>query len=401
VRPELAKALASGAVDERIEGLLLSQTAADHRAGGGGPAPDQSAAAQAKRFERVAAKVLRQAREHARTAEDRRSLEALAGLRLAVFRSSLARARQALAGAPGPGPAPAEEAAAPEAARAEAGEFLTRELRALRSLLRIGSHEGQVDCACSVLLNDVPRTTRDEVGAVLDLVREVDPRIGLSHEVLIAPFTGSGLFDWDRDLLIVALTPARGAEEAVVHAVANFRLLADARGGGEIEKAYRDAHGAGFRQQFLSDYRNWVLRVGRGKREALSEKSYDFFTERIGPPPAGPLVPSELAGLGVDERAAETERLSRLVLSRSCSAADAYRLAVLLWEAERIEEAIRTMEKAVLAAPQDGRALYALGLLCRKRRLVGAARRAFRNATRAAPDSLWGVYAHEALRRMV
>jgi tetratricopeptide (TPR) repeat protein len=236
---------------------------------------------------------------------------------------------------------------------------------------------------------------------VLDQVREVDPRIGLSHDVLIAPFTGSGLFDWDRDLLIVALNPARGAEEAVVHAVANFRMLADARSGGEIEKAYREIHGAAFRQQFLADYRNWVLRVGRGKREALSARSYEFFTAHIGPPPAGPLVPSELAHLGVDERNAEAERLSKLVPTPQATPADVYRLAVLLWDTEQIEEAIRTMEKAVQAAPEDGRALYGLGLLCRKRRLVGAARKAFRNATRVAPDSLWSVYAHEALRRMV
>jgi hypothetical protein len=398
---ELAKAVGRGAVDDRIEELLLAQAMEDRGAGGDRKA-DQSAGTQAKRYDAVVKRVLQQARENTDDEDELKFLENIGGLRMAIFRKSMIHAKRRLEAGSEAARVPAESRADPQADRAEAEDFLRKELRLLRSLLRIGSREGQVAHACSVLLNDVQRTTKRVVSGVLDLVREVDPRIGLSHDLLIAPFTGSGFFEWDRNSLIVALTPARTAEEAVVNAVANFRLLDDARGGaGRITAAYRDMYGSNFRTQFLSDYRNWVLRTGRGKREALSDKSFKFFTESVGPSPGGPLIPHELARLSVSEREAEILRLRRMVHTGSFSPKEAYNLAVLLWASEQIPSAIREMEKSVRARPNDGRTLYALGLLCRRRRLIGAARRAFRETVHLAPDSLWGIYAHEALRRMV
>ncbi len=403
MKPELGQAIGRGGVDDRIEELLLAQALEDHRAREAGAEPDGSAGRQAGRYDHVVMRVLQQAREYTEDQEDLKYLEVIGNLRMGIFRKSLVHTRRGLAGKAGAAAeVPAESRPEAPATRAEAESFLKRELRLLRSLLHIGSREGKVDHACSVLLNDVARTTKAAVGQVLDLVREVDPRIGLSHEVLIAPFTGSGFFEWDRNSLIVALSPARGAEEAVVNAVANFRLLEDARGSSaRITSAYRSMYGAEFRTQFLADYRNWVLRAGRGKRETLDEKSHRFFVENIGPPPTGPVVPHEMVRLSVGARQVEIKRLARLVRTGSYSAGEVYRLAVMLWQSERIEEAIRNMEKAAKAAPESGRTLYSLGVLCRKKRLTGAARKAFRNAVRLAPDTLWGTYAHEALRRMV
>lgn len=402
MKPDLAKAIGRGAVDDRVEELLLAQALEDHRAEEAGGEPDASAGRQAGRYDHVVMRTLQQAREHTEDEEDLKYLGAIGNLRMAIFRKSLVHAKRAPPGSEASAEIPLESRPEAPATFAEAETFLKKELRLLRSLLRIGSREGNVDHACSVLLNDVTRTTKGVVGEVLDLVREVDPRIGLSHEVLIAPFTGSGFFEWDRNSLIVALSPARGVEEAVVNAVANFRLLNDARSGsGKIISSYRTMYGSEFRTQFLADYRNWVLRAGRGKRDALSEKSHRFFIENIGPPPGGPIVPHEMARLSVGERQEEIKRLATLVRTGSYSGEEAYRLAVLLWQSERIEEAIRNMEKAVKLVPESGRTLYSLGVLCRRKHLTGAARRAFRDAVRLSPDSLWGIYAHEALRRMV
>ena len=367
-----------------------------------GAGKDQSAARQAKRYGQVVGRVLQMARERTEDEEDLKYLETLETLRMAIFRKSLVHTRRSLADEASTSEVPVESRPDPEATRSEAQSFLRRELRLVRSLLRIGSREGKVAHVCSALLNDVPRTTKAVVSQVLDLVREVDPRIGLSHDVLIAPFTGSGFFEWDRNSLIVALTPARSAEEAVVNAVANFRLLADARGGsGQVAASYREMYGDGFRNQFLSDYRGWVLRAGRGRREALTEKSFKFFVENVGPRALGPIVPHEMVRQSHGEREQEAKRLGALVRTGSYQPEEIYRLAVLLWQSEHIEEAIRNMEKAIEARPDDGRALYSLGVLCRKRRLTGAARKAFRDVARVCPDSLWSIYAHEALRRIV
>jgi len=401
MKTDLAEAIGRGAVDDRIEELLLAQAMADREARGG-KHEDQSAGQQAKRYDAVVQRTLQQAREAVEDEDSLKFLETIANLRMGIFRKSLAHARRRRLDDGSGGDIPRESRADPQATRSEAESFLRTELRLLRSLLRIGSREGQVAHACSVLLNDVKRTSKIVVSEILDLVREVDPRIGLSHDFLIAPFTGSGFFEWDRNSLVVALSPARNAEEAIVNAVANFRLLDDARSGvGKITSAYRDMHGASFRRHFLDDYRNWVLRTGRGKRDALSDRSYRFFVENLGPPPGGPIVPHEMGRLSVSERDEEIKRLRRLVHTGSYAGEEVYHLAVLLWHREHIEEAIREMEKAVRADPGSGRVLYSLGVLCRRRRLLGAARKAFREAARIAPDSLWGIYAHEALRRMV
>ncbi len=400
IKPDLATAIGRGGVDSRIEELLLAQAMEDHRAEGG-KAEDQSAGIQAKRYDGVVLRVLEQARERAEDEDHLKYLETITSLRMAIFRKSLVHTRRKMSSGKTAEVVPRESRPDPQATRSEAQNFLRTELRLVRSLLRIGSREGQVEHACSVLLNDVKRSTRGVVAQVLDLVRLVDPRIGLSHDLLIAPFTGSGFFEWDRNSLIIALTPARNAEEAVVNAVANFRLLDDARGAGKITAAYRAMHGANFRGQFLADYRNWVLRAGKGKRDALSDKSYKFFVENIGPPPSGPIVPHEMGRRSVSEREAEIKRLRRLVHTGSYAPEEVYHLAVMLWQSEQIADAIREMEKAAAASPADGRVLFSLGLLCRRRRLVSAARKALRETVRVSPDSIWGIYAHEALRRMV
>jgi tetratricopeptide (TPR) repeat protein len=407
VRPDLAGAVSRGAVDDRIEELLLAQAIADHAAGNAdaadaaGMPAGESAGLQAQRYDAVVRKMLVQARERAQDEDELKFIGTLADLRLAIFRKSLVHARRRLSGRTASEEIPVESRPDPEATRTEAERFLRRELHLVRSLLRIGSREGQVDHACSALLTNLSRTTKQTVAGVLELVREVDPGLGLSYDVMIAPFTGSGFFEWDRNSLIVALNPARGAEEAVVNAVANFRLLTDARGGrGRIADAYREAHGAEFRAHFLQDYRNWVLRVGRGRREALAERALEFFAGHIGPPPGGPLPRADMPHLSVEERRAEIERLSAGARSGSLTAEELYALATRLWEDGRIEDAIRQMEAAGAAAPGDGRTQYALGTLCRKRRLVGTARKAFREVMRLRPNSIWSLYAHDALGKL-
>lgn len=403
VKPDLAQAVVAGSVDDRIEELLiaegLEQAAGD--APPGRKSEDGPAGRQARRYDATIQKVLRLVREHTREDEDLRLLQVLSDLRLAIFRKSLVRARRGQGrGGPPAAEVPAESRPAPEVTLAEARGFLRRELRLMRSLLRIGSQEGKVSHS-SVLLHDLARTTKKTAAELLELVREVDPGIGLSHPLLIAPFTGSGFFEWDRDTLVAALIPARSVEDAVVNAVANFRLLTDSRHGGKLAEAYRRMHGTAFRERFLEDYRAWVLRAGRGRREAMPEKAFNFFAEHVGPPAYGPIVPNELVRLSVAEREERVRRLSAVVRAGAPNFEELYHLAVLLWQAERIEEAIRTMEKAAAAEPGNGRALYSLGLLLRRRHLTGPAREAFHNCVRMAPNTLWGVYSHEALRRLL
>jgi len=397
--PELSAAIVRGAADDRIEELLQAGEAGS---AGEDAAPEGQIAGQAERYDRVVLRALELARERAESDEELLGLETLGKLRTAIFRKSLVRSRRGAPRRAEAGEGRAERRGAPKVSAEEVRRFMQHELGLVRSMLRIGSQEGKAAQTCPVLLYDAPRTTRAAAADVLRLVRELDPRIGLAHNLLIAPFTGSGFFEWERGTLVVALTPARNAEEAVVNAVAHYRLMADARqGSGSLAGGYQALYGPKFREQFLSDYQAWVLRVGRGRREAISEKSFQFFAEHIGPPAGGPIVPGELARMSVKEREEQLARLETVMRRGKPDAQEYHHLAVLLWQAERIDEAIRVMERAAAAAPEDGRVLYSLGVLCRRRHLLGEARTSFRECTRVALRSLWGIYAHEALRRLM
>ncbi|HOX07976.1 MAG TPA: hypothetical protein PK280_16380 [Planctomycetota bacterium] len=390
----LAEAISRGAVDDRIEELLLAGVL-------DGSGAEGEAARQARRYDHAVLRALQLARERSTGEEDLQLLDALGRLRSAIMRKSLVRARRARSSGGRRSGIPDESGPAPQATVEEVRRFMRRELRLVRSFINIGAREASISHSSPLLLHDGPRAAPDAAAGALQLVRELDPRLGLSSALLIAPFTGSGFFEWDHDTLVTPLTPARSVEESVVNAVGNLRLLRDARQEqGRLAARYRDAHGASFRDRFLADYRAWVLRVGRGRRDALSEQSFAFFSENIGPPAGGPVIPAELARLSPKEREALAAKLETVVARGRPDAQEQHQLAVLHWQAERLDRALALMEKAAAAAPDDGRILYSLGLLCRRRHLTGAARRAFRDCARVALHSLWGIYANEALRRL-
>lgn len=392
VPPKLAKSVLSGAVDDRIE-QVLRLDAVGQAASAGRSAED------AAQYDALVNKIFEHVRARLHREEDLKLLDTLRALREGLIQKSVSSAARVASwreatrsAADGRTSATGENVAA----------FLSREMRLLRSLLRIGSKEGGLAHTCSVLLHDVERTTKAGVARIIERILEANPTIDLSGDLLIAPFTGSGFFEWDRATLIVSLTPARSSEEAVANAAGNYRLLADAmQEDGRIKGAYQTIRpGAGFRDKFLHDYRAWVLQVSRGRREAIDASAYDFFRSTIGPAFDGPVVPAELARLSRREREELAAEFLRLISHHLGTPVVHERLAVLLWIAERIEEAIAHMKIAVEEMPQNGRALYSLALLYRKARHLSNAKRIFLECAQRVPDSIWRIYAHEQLRRL-
>jgi tetratricopeptide (TPR) repeat protein len=398
---DVVKTVRNGDVDCRIEELAAAQAIEDARARKEGREPDTDAGDQARRFDQLVQRLLFHAREESADEEKLKCLEDVVAVRAELLLKVVRQARQNYSDEPEFQDSENLQVAKPDISSEEAVVFLQRELKLLRSLIRIGYRDGKMAKACSVLLTGMLRTTKSTVSEVFDLIKELDPYVEFNLDVLIAPFTGSGFFEWDRNTLVVALNPVGGAERAVVNAVANYRLLEDTFSGRvHIVEAYKKQFGKGFRERFLNDYSNWILSVSQGKKDALNEWNFQFFVEHIGPDPAGPPVPHGRGKLSPEKRNQEIDSIQRIMEADCLTVREAYTLAALLWEVQRFDEAIETLLVATGLAPDDCKVPYGLGLLREKKDEIPAARLDFEKVLRLAPNSLWGIYAQDALRRL-
>ena len=276
------------------------------------------------------------------------------------------------------------------------------EIKLIRSLLNLGTITGAISKPHSVLLRDIPRATVSSVGSTMALAIETDPKLSLEHSVLIAPFTGSGFFEWDRDTLIVSLIPERTVDEDVATAVASMRIALDRfQHDEELKRAYERLHpGKDFREVFTRDYVQWVLRVGRGQKQQMDARSFEFFLKYIGHNGVDPVVPPEIAHTTVAER----DKLSRAVVEKArdnkASARELFLAGIIRWQKGDKQSASRYLESAAKISSEDGSILYSLGILLRNMRMKGPARRYLVQCTRVAPQTIWQVYAFEALKKL-
>lgn len=379
-------AIATGRLDATMEHLIRKRRSE--------PSPELDR--QLARLEAVHRQFMSKVIARCRTEKELKIIEGLRRMRLEIFRAVGRGEEEAL------GPAGAEEVDSSGLDPEKLRRFLVREARLIRSLLRIGTIGGRKVKAHSVLLRDLKRATRPEVGAVLRHVAEVDPSLSLDHTALIAPSTGSGFFEWDRDSLVVSLFPTRSAEDDVVNAVASYRMTEDElHFGGQLRKAYEQQFsGEKFTERFPRDYKTWVLKMGRGRREGMDEKTFQFFVERIGPNPAGPALPPALTRMTTAARSKHLASCKERIRSGAGTFGDHYHAGVLLWLSSDLQGAVHHLEQATAARPSDGRALYSLGTLLRRMRMRTSARRVLRDCVQKAPNTIWRVYASDALRRL-
>lgn len=317
-------------------------------------------------------------------------IDEYSGLRLELFRKVNRLPRGAL------------EPPAASADKERTGRQLATELRLVRSLLHLGTVSGGISRPHSVLLRDLERATPASVAAVVSLIREADPRLPLERTILIAPFTGNGFFEWDRDTLVVSLIPARSVEEDVTMAASSLRMSLDRfQHDEELKRQYQKAFaGRDFREAFTRDYLAWVLRVSRGQKQHISQQAFEFFVQYIGHNGTDPVPLPELAGLTLAERNRKYQDIVAGLRGGKAGPNDLLVAGVICWHRGDHNAARRYLEQAAGLAPADGRILYSLGALLRNMRMRGTARRYLLQCTRNATPSIWKVYAFEALRRL-
>ena len=233
-------------------------------------------------------------------------------------------------------------------------------------------------------------------------VEDCDPYLPGPPRILIAPYIGTGFYEWDRDTIFVPLLATRPVEEAIVTALGNYRVMLDGlQEGGGLKLSYETRfHTKDFRSDFTRDYRNWVLGIGKGFRGAMEKPRYDFFMEQIGPSVESLYAPAELVRLMPDERR-NLVRTCRIRINRAeATYEDHYKLAVCYYREQRGTEAIQEITRAVQMNPVDGRLLCSAGFLAAQHSSSDRAKELYEEAVSLNPNTLWHIIASDALKKL-
>lgn len=371
----------SGRVDESIDVLVVKLQ----------EAPDERATEQFRQLSDFRFRILARARELARTSED---LALFDSLREIDREAREKRASQRLS---------ADARGVRHISSDERLKWLADELRFVKQVLWLGIMGSGLARTYSILLSAQPRLVKATIEPILALAKQVDPRLVEPASILIAPYSGGGFYEWDRDTLFLPLVPTRDPEHAVIQGLASYRILLDKfQEDGAFRKEYESALGASedFGTTFARDYKAWVLGVGKGFKGALEPARYAFFRDRIGPSLDTLYAPREWAGRSAQE---QEELLKAGKLQASLGKAgfeDHYKLAVAAWRDRKGGQAIQHLQEALRISPIDGRALLAAGVLSARVGVKDTARLRLQECLSAAPGTLWSIYAAEELQKL-
>ncbi|HXX95211.1 MAG TPA: hypothetical protein VEN81_16425 [Planctomycetota bacterium] len=381
--PQHIELFVSGRIDETLAAMasMLDRSV------------DERLAEQRRQLLEIRTRLLTRARERAKTSEE-----------LALFDSLRQLDRQTAERRPGRAPAPPAPASVPRSLLPEQREkWIQDELKFVKSALWLGIMGSGLARTYSVLLTGQARITKLDLESIFTLAKECDPTLPDTSAVVIAPYTGGGFYDWDRDTLFAPLVPTRGADHAVVQALATYRILLDQfQQGARLRKDYEAAFGKAddFNTGFVRDYKQWVLGVGRGFKGALDPARYAFFRDRLGPLPATLYSPREWASLTPQETEDLVKQLRQKVNRAEAGFDDYYRLAIAAARDQQLVQAQKYLEGALTLQPMNGRALLAMAQVTLRLGTPDGARARFSECMALAPNTLWSVYAADEAQRL-
>ncbi|MBI4575213.1 MAG: tetratricopeptide repeat protein [Planctomycetes bacterium] len=280
--------------------------------------------------------------------------------------------------------------------------FLSAELRLVKQLIMLGVMQAGITKTHSVLTPHEERITKADVKEIVDHIRTCDAGLKVTPNVLIAPYKGTGFFEFDRDTMIVPLVPVRPKDEAIVDAVCAYRILIDTlHHEGKMKKTFESTFGAAdFRGNFAKEYKNWIMKIGRGKRAQQDATAYEFFKTHVGPNPAKPIGPAELLQLSPEEGIKKIKEYRLAIKEGNDTFDHHYGLAVIYWTKRKFVEAYTHMNDAIQLNPSDGCALFSLGAILSTMDRQAKAVQAFQECVNIAQNTIWQVYAWEMIEKI-
>lgn len=276
--------------------------------------------------------------------------------------------------------------------------IITREVKLIKNLLPIGGMEGKEFFTTPLLKEFNNPLNKVFVGDTMKLIRQCDPHIPTDLPVVIVPYKGSGFFEWDKNSLIVPVTPSLPPKEVIIRAVANYRILTDnLEHKGELKRQYeRHLEKGGFKERFLHDYTQWVEHISQGHRKIMSLKKFDFFVEYVGPNRNKLMADGSLLYLSKYQI---RKKITEMLTNSKMSQKDYYDLSVSYWLLEEYQKSDQYMSEAMTAGMPSPKILLAQGYIAQKILEKARAKQMFKNCVRFFKNSLYGAYAARELEK--
>lgn len=267
-------------------------------------------------------------------------------------------------------------------------------LRLLRSLIPLGVAGSDMAVSFSPLFEDGKRLTKSSVRGHWTHLRDADPLLPGDPDILIAPYAGNGFFEWDHNTLILPVTSEHSRGWALVHAVANYRIMTDALNfEGQLRREWIKQFGADrFKERFVDAYHNWVLGIGKGKPHAVNPEKFMFFVKNIGPNPQKGIGPTRLLKLDNESQIQRLKECRTAINAGNETFEFWYDLAVIHWRRHNIREAHEAMIHAHELNPDDPRVDFSRIYLGQKISSP-TIQKEYADLIQKHPDTLWRVYA--------
>jgi tetratricopeptide (TPR) repeat protein len=276
------------------------------------------------------------------------------------------------------------------------GEMVKKELMLIKSLLPIGGMAGKVFQTSPILEELKYPIGKTFVGQWMQRIRACDPYIPEELSVVIVPYKGGGFFEWDKNTLIVPLTPSVPKEEAVIRAVASYRILMDKlENEGRLKQLYEKQFEKGtFKERFFKDYTQWVTHVGQGHRRIMNDRKIDFFMEHVGPSEDKLFAPNKYMHLSAFQL---RRRIRDVTAQVEISQEEYLELGCCFFILKEYKKAEYYLDLALSSGRPSALVLLSRGMVYRSLSDAKMAQNAFRQCSKVFKDSIHGVYASRLL----
>ncbi|MCC6574284.1 MAG: hypothetical protein IT462_10880 [Planctomycetes bacterium] len=290
---------------------------------------------------------------------------------------------------------------------------LVNEVGTVRSLLRLAARYARVEESAMPLGADGVYVEREAVLQALSEIEAIDPQLfgnaGVKRfgrpSVLLVPGIGDGVYDTDRNRLVIPQRATKSALDSVAHAVVLYRLDMDAaydnrklfRSYKEGVKENAEVHSnLKLRKGLVRDYLLWVTREARGEA-VLTAQTREWFEQRVAPNKQHPMLPREYHGLSLRQVHQKLEEVDRGQVTGERE----YRVAVLNWMLEPTDETnlrdmvVPRIENALKLAPDNLAIVYSAAALLRQAQQQPRAAELFSRYAREATPGWWAKKAAE------
>jgi len=173
-------------------------------------------------------------------------------------------------------------------------ELLREELRRIRIMTELAARRSHIRPS-SIMRDTTPVPTPVSIVASIEDILEVDPTLftkGGSKNVkfpsvLVIPVFGDGIYDFERNTLMVPTRSPHGLLRAVATSLIEYHL--DSESGSHFRESYlelRKSEGIyssiQLRERMVRDYLEWVTLEAKGY-QVLDEKTKKWFIENVAP----------------------------------------------------------------------------------------------------------------------